>query len=247
MTNAAIQADSRPILTIGADDFAECPDCHRRLDPVMTEAGDNLQELARDDDGPIFLGLCPEHGGWRFQIEGDAAAPAAPCCEHCGNDGTEEALYIAVDCRWRPEHGAWELEQREDGNGSAVDCLACDKLTEDEEGRLFPYGMHLRPPAAVDGSLAFAAALSAGGDVVETIADGLDAACDGRGWDASHQRAADLANAAPAMLATLDAVLRECVTPGGFPDKGKGRTEAQQAAYDSARALVARFEREARA
>ena len=35
------------------------------------------------------------------------------------------------------------------------------------------------------------------------IADGLDASVDGRGWDAKHQAAQDLANAAPALLAAL--------------------------------------------
>lgn len=39
--------------------------------------------------------------------------------------------------------------------------------------------------------------------VVAVIADGLDASTDGRGWNIDHQRAADLANAAPEMLALL--------------------------------------------
>lgn len=35
------------------------------------------------------------------------------------------------------------------------------------------------------------------------IADGLDALCDGRGWDRTHNEAKRLADAAPEMLAAL--------------------------------------------
>jgi hypothetical protein len=39
--------------------------------------------------------------------------------------------------------------------------------------------------------------------IFETLADGLEASVDGRGWDAKHQRAMNIANAGPAMLAAL--------------------------------------------
>jgi hypothetical protein len=39
--------------------------------------------------------------------------------------------------------------------------------------------------------------------IVETLADGLEASVDGRGLDAKHQRAMNIANAGPAMLAAL--------------------------------------------
>lgn len=51
--------------------------------------------------------------------------------------------------------------------------------------------------------------------------------------------AADALSAAPALLAALQGLLRYCVTPAGMPDKGKGRTDEQQAAYDAARAVIA--------
>jgi hypothetical protein len=40
-------------------------------------------------------------------------------------------------------------------------------------------------------------------DIFATIADGLDASTDGRGWGAEHEAARRLANAAPDMLAAL--------------------------------------------
>src|SRR6266498_4576246 len=40
------------------------------------------------------------------------------------------------------------------------------------------------------------------------IADGLDKSVDGPGWDATHQRAMNLANAAPAMRAFLERIAR---------------------------------------
>jgi hypothetical protein len=51
---------------------------------------------------------------------------------------------------------------------------------------------------------------------------------------------AKLAASAPDLLEALQTVLRHCVTPAGMPDKGKGRTPEQQAAYDAARAAIAR-------
>jgi hypothetical protein len=44
------------------------------------------------------------------------------------------------------------------------------------------------------------------------------------------------------LLDALKEVLRHCVTAGGFPDKGKGRTEAQQFAFDAANAAIAKAE-----
>ena len=49
-----------------------------------------------------------------------------------------------------------------------------------------------------------------------------------------------LANAAPDLLAALKEALRVLATPGGFPDKGKGRTEEQQRAFDAARNALAK-------
>lgn len=42
------------------------------------------------------------------------------------------------------------------------------------------------------------------------------------------------------LLKTLKDVLRELVTPRGFPDAGKGRTERQQEVFDAARAVIAK-------
>lgn len=46
--------------------------------------------------------------------------------------------------------------------------------------------------------------------IVERIADGLDASMDGRGWNAGHEAAKNLANAAPAMLDALERVESVC-------------------------------------
>ena len=43
--------------------------------------------------------------------------------------------------------------------------------------------------------------------VTETIADGLDALTDGRGFNADHMRATLLANAAPDLLDALNALI----------------------------------------
>jgi len=51
-------------------------------------------------------------------------------------------------------------------------------------------------------------------------------------FSAEHPDAALIASA-PELLAALEAVIRYCVTPQGFPDK-KHRTPEQQAAYESA-------------
>lgn len=60
---------------------------------------------------------------------------SGPKCKHCGNDGTQGDLYIAVDAKWVPERGTWLLERRD---GEEVDCLACDGRTY-EEVESFPY------------------------------------------------------------------------------------------------------------
>lgn len=49
---------------------------------------------------------------------------------------------------------------------------------------------------------------------------------------------ARLIAASPELLEALEEVMRECVTVGGFPERGKGRTDAQQVAYDKARAAI---------
>ena len=48
--------------------------------------------------------------------------------------------------------------------------------------------------------------------------------------------------AAPELLAALKEILQHCVMPAGFPDKNKGRTGAQQTAYDQARAAIRKAE-----
>jgi hypothetical protein len=53
-------------------------------------------------------------------------------------------------------------------------------------------------------------------------------------------RVGDLAEAAPDLLAALQAVLQHCVTPKGLPDLGKGRTTEQQEAMCAARAAIAK-------
>ena len=49
---------------------------------------------------------------------------------------------------------------------------------------------------------------------------------------------ARILTAAPDLLSALEEALRVLVTAGGFPDKGKGRTDEQQAAYDAARKAI---------
>jgi hypothetical protein len=200
--NQATQADGRPILVIGSDDFADCPECGRRLDVLPNDAGDGHRVMCEDESGPIYFGSCPAHGGYRFQIEAESPVQ----CEHCGNDGSRAELYLSIDAAWKPDGaggGAWELQARDDDGGTALDCLECDGQTECDRESLFPYGLMIQPPGA---SASEAAQSIGAGDLVTVIADGLDAACDGRGWDASHQAAANLANAAPAMLAALQRV-----------------------------------------
>ena len=64
-------------------------------------------------------------------------------------------------------------------------------------------------------------------------------------WPKSGQFTAELVkrwNAYPELVGALRELMRLCVTPKGFPDKGKGRTHEQQAAFDEARALLASIE-----
>lgn len=46
-------------------------------------------------------------------------------------------------------------------------------------------------------------------------------------------------NSHAALLAALQGVLQYCVTVDGMPDKGKGRTDEQQAAFDAAKKALA--------
>lgn len=87
-----------------------------------------------------------------------ATTPTAPRCAKCGNEGhgydplteTGGALYLTVDCRWRPEAGKWELVERADSGGGAFDCLQCDFRTEAHgpAAAFFPYGEMIAPPGA---------------------------------------------------------------------------------------------------
>lgn len=73
-------------------------------------------------------------------------SPAAPVCKHCGNDGADNGLFLAVDLRWRPDLSAWELVERDDSGGVMLDCLECDEQTECERGSIVPYGLMIQPP-----------------------------------------------------------------------------------------------------
>lgn len=57
------------VYCISPDDFAACPVCGVRLDPDMD--GDNLRIVDEDEDGPIHLGTCMEHGAFSFQFSPD--------------------------------------------------------------------------------------------------------------------------------------------------------------------------------
>lgn len=48
-------------MLIGSDDFAECPQCSRRL-----ETDHDVVET--DEMGPVYLGRCEDHGEFRFQV-----------------------------------------------------------------------------------------------------------------------------------------------------------------------------------
>ncbi|MES2300868.1 MAG: hypothetical protein V4521_02140 [Pseudomonadota bacterium] len=186
--------------------------------------------MAEDEDGPIYFGSCPEHGGYRWQVE-----ERGPRCEECGNDGTDGALYLTIDAQWDSERKGWEMRERDDEGGRSFDCLNCDHRTEAEGAEsFFPYGALLRPPG---GMRQMAAREGHKGDsLVLTIADGLDASTDGRGWDGTHQAAADLANSAPALRAAL-ASLRHAAT--AFVEHGKQRhLDGLEAALAEAGAML---------
>lgn len=55
--------DDRPILLVG-EEMPTCPECGRRL-----SASD--RPVMRDDDGPIYVGTCPEHGTWPIQEDAE--------------------------------------------------------------------------------------------------------------------------------------------------------------------------------
>lgn len=54
------------ISIISPDDFAACPQCGVRL--MLDIEGDDLRVVDEDEDGPIHLGTCMDHGAFLFQI-----------------------------------------------------------------------------------------------------------------------------------------------------------------------------------
>lgn len=56
--------DERPILIMG-EEMPTCPECGRRL--VVSDA-----PIGQDAEGPIYVGMCQEHGAWRLQDDPDA-------------------------------------------------------------------------------------------------------------------------------------------------------------------------------
>jgi hypothetical protein len=68
----------------------------------------------------------------------------------------------------------------------------------------------------------------------------LTAGSDSTGDDADEYdlTAGRQLNSASGLLVALEDILRYCVTSHGLPDKDKGRTPAQQAALDNARAAI---------
>jgi hypothetical protein len=63
--------------------------------------------------------------------------------------------------------------------------------------------------------------------------------CNGT-WATLDEAKAEVSASAPDLLAALKEVLRVLVTPRGLPDRGKGRTDEQQATLDAARAAIAK-------
>lgn len=60
-----------PLCTvIGENDFPVCPTCGVRLEIDTEEVDGVMQNRAVDDDelGPIYLGVCMEHGSTLFQV-----------------------------------------------------------------------------------------------------------------------------------------------------------------------------------
>lgn len=109
-----------------------------------------------------------------------------PKCGHCGNDGTEGALYLTIDAQWDAERQAWLLREREDEGGGELDCLACDKRTavrgdreSDPNGPSgFPYGVLLQP----DGTKLFRSDLVTPADDDSDLAEAADGeTCDACG------------------------------------------------------------------
>lgn len=62
---------SRPILSIGVDDFPLCPECGNRMETVMVNVSGQWMPVSTgaDEDGPIFRAVCKDHGPWPFQVE----------------------------------------------------------------------------------------------------------------------------------------------------------------------------------
>ena len=86
-------------LIVGPDDYAACPECGVRLDPDTD--GDDLREIDLDDNGPVYLGICMDHGAFRFQIAESEPLKPCPFCNspasfHDGED--EDGRFVAVQC-----------------------------------------------------------------------------------------------------------------------------------------------------
>jgi hypothetical protein len=106
---------NRPILAIGPDDFADCPECHLRLRDLGT--------LRTDADGELHVGECPAHGQWRYLVEQEPAA-----CPGCGD--RDHVYTRAAD--WRLVNGErWELV--ETTGEYRFDCGECDNETDQLE------------------------------------------------------------------------------------------------------------------
>jgi hypothetical protein len=61
-------------------------------------------------------------------------------------------------------------------------------------------------PAKIQKAIADLKKKDAAEPLTTIIADGLDASVDGRGWNAEHQRAANMANAAPELALALKGI-----------------------------------------
>lgn len=63
-----IPVDETNIISIDADSFAACPTCNVRLDADIDPETNDNRVVDTDEDGPINLGTCMEHGAFLFQI-----------------------------------------------------------------------------------------------------------------------------------------------------------------------------------
>jgi len=66
-----IEDERLPIQIIGFNEWAVCPVCGVRFDPDIDDEIYDLRVVDEDDDGPIHLGTCMEHGAFNFQIQED--------------------------------------------------------------------------------------------------------------------------------------------------------------------------------